>query len=118
MSVATSGPAGHRTVGISYSNPRERERGKFGPCLQTERRPASSRNRDRMNPPTGRPNEVVQGQDGGFGSTLVRRFKFVFALTTEAHVNCLRRKKKDADTHAHQDSVWYLARDPRSERAF
>jgi hypothetical protein len=69
-----------------------------------------------MNLPTGRPNEAVKGQDGGLGSTEVGRLKFVFALTTEAHVNCLRRKKKDADTHARQDSVWYLARDPRSER--
>jgi hypothetical protein len=70
-----------------------------------------------MNLPTGRPNEAFPGEGGGFGSTGVGRFKFVFALTTEAHVNYQRRKKKkDADTYARQDSAKYLARDPRSER--
>ncbi len=70
-----------------------------------------------MNPPTGRPNEALPGHNGAFGPQEVGRLQFVFALTTEAHVNCQRRKnKKDADTYALQDSVWDLARDPRFER--
>src|ERR1700674_5251305 len=114
MSAETSGPAGPPMGAIWCSNPRERERGKFGPCLRMGRRPASSPKRDRMNLPTGRPNEALPGNVGGFRTHEVGWLKFVFALGTEAHVNCLRRKKKkDADTYARQDIVWHLARDPR-----
>src|SRR5271169_909656 len=70
-----------------------------------------------MNLPTGRPNEVLPGKNGGSESPEVGQFKFLFALTTDAHVNCQRRKKKkDADTNARQNTVRYFARDPRSER--
>src|SRR5579864_3364440 len=117
MSAETNGPAGPPMGAIWYSNPRERERGKFGPCLQMGRRPASSHNRDRMSLPTGRPNEALPGHDGGFRTHEVGWLKFVFALGTEAHVNCQRRKKKkDAETYARQNSFRYLGRDPRSER--
>jgi hypothetical protein len=64
-----------------------------------ERRPANSPNRDRMSLPTGRRNEALPDKGGGFRTHDVGRLKFVFALGTEAHVNCKRRKKKkDADT--------------------
>jgi hypothetical protein len=52
-----------------------------------------------MSLPTGRRNEALPGKGGGFRTHEVGRLKFVFALGTEAHVNCKRRKKKkDADT--------------------
>src|SRR5579862_2786742 len=70
-----------------------------------------------MNHQTGRPNEALPGKGGGSGAPDVLQPNFVIALATEAHVNCQRRKNKtDAETYARQDSVWYLARDPRSER--
>src|ERR1700722_11431262 len=94
MSAATSGPAGLPTGVILYSNPRVRERGKFGPCLRMVRRLASSPNRDRTSLPTGRPNEVHPDQNGGFGTEKVGRDKIVFAPPTEIYANLLRRKKK------------------------
>src|SRR6266404_4306830 len=117
MPGVMSGPVGPPMDATWSSNPREQERGKFGPCSLTGRRPASCQNRGRTSPPTGRPNEAVPGEHSGLGPHEVGKLEIVFALATEAHVNCQRRKKnKDADTYAHQDSVRFLARDPRSER--